>query len=55
MLETKIREPCLMGDSGAQCLKAPLVKVLLLMDGPPGRGLFVMDELQHNVSVILLS
>ena len=27
-----------MGDRGAQCLKAALVKVLLLVDGPPGRG-----------------
>jgi len=43
-----------MGDRGAQCLKAALMKVLLLVDGPPGRGSFVMDELQHNVSVILL-
>jgi len=55
MLETKIREPYPMGDRGAQCLKAALVKVLLLVDGPHGGGSFVMDELQHNVSVVMLS
>ena len=55
MLETKIRGPCLMGARGAQCLKAALVEVLLLVDGPPGRGSFVMVDIRHNVWVILLS
>jgi len=39
MLETRIRGPCLVGDGGAQCLKAaPLEVLLFLVDGPPGRG-----------------
>jgi len=45
-----------MGDRGAQRLKAAPVEVLLLlMDGPPGRGSIVMADIQHNVWVILLS
>jgi len=54
MLETRIRGPRLMGDRGAQCLKAAPVEVLLLVDGPPGRGSVVMADIQHNVWVILL-
>ena len=56
MLETRIRGPCRMGDRGAQHLKAAPVEVLLLLlDGPPGRGSVVMADRQHNVWVILLS
>jgi len=56
MLETRIREPCLVGDRGAQGLKADQVEViLLLVDGPPGWGSVVMADIQHNVWVILLS
>ena len=56
MLETRIREPCLVGDREAQCLKpAPVEVLLLLVDGPPGRGSVVMADIQHNVWVILLS
>jgi len=50
MLETKIRGPCLVRDGGAQRLKAAPVEVLLLLvDGPPGRGSVVMADIQHNV------
>jgi len=39
MLETRIRGPCLVGDRGVQRLKAAPVEVLLLLvDGPAGRG-----------------
>jgi len=39
MLETRISGPCLMGDRGAQRLRAAALEVLLLhVDGPPGRG-----------------
>ena len=39
LLETKIRGLCLIGDRGAQHLHAAAVAVLLLLvDGPPGRG-----------------
>jgi len=56
MLETRIRGPCLVGDRGAQCLKAAPVEVLLLLvDGPPGSGSVVMADIEHNVWVILLS
>jgi len=56
MLETRIRGPCLMGDRGARCLKAAPVEVLLLLlDGPPGRGSVEMAELQHKVWEIVLS
>jgi len=48
MLETKIRGPCLVGDRGAQCLKAALLEVLLLVDGPPGRDSFVMVDIQNG-------
>jgi len=45
-----------MEDRGAQVLKAAPVEVLLLLvDGPPGRGTVVMADIQHNVWVILLS
>ena len=38
-LETRISGPCLMGDRGAQRLRAAALEVLLLhVDGPPGRG-----------------
>ena len=56
MLETRIRGPCLVGDRGAQLLKAASVEVLwLLVDGPPGRDSVVMGDIQNNVWVILLS
>ena len=56
MLETRIRGPCLVGDREAQHLKAPAEELLLLLvDGPPGRGSVVMADIQHNVWVILLS
>jgi len=56
MLETRIRGPCLVGARGAQCLKAaPVEALLLLVDGPPGRGSVKMADIQHNVWVILLS
>jgi len=56
MLETRIRGPCLMGDRGAQRLKAAPVEVLLLLlDGPPGRGSVEIAELQHKVWEIVLS
>ena len=52
MLETRIRGPCLMGDRGAQHLKAAPVEVLLLLvEGPPGRDSVVMGDIQHNVWV----
>ena len=55
LLETRIRRPCLMGNRGVQCLKAAPVEVLLLLvDGPLGRGSVVMADIQHNVWVILL-
>jgi len=39
MLETRIKGHCLVRDRGAQRLKAAPVKVLLLLvDGPAGRG-----------------
>ena len=45
-----------MGDRGAQCLKAAPVEVLLLLvDGPSGRGSVVMADIQHNVWLTLLS
>jgi len=38
-LEDRISGPCFVGDRGAQLLKAAPVEVLLLLvDGPPGRG-----------------
>jgi len=56
MLETRIRGSWLVGDRGAQRLKAaPVAVLLLLVDGPPGRGSFVMADIQHDVWVILLS
>ena len=55
MLETRIRGPCLVGDRGAQRLKAALVEILLLVDAPPGRGSVVTADIQHSVWVILLS
>jgi len=56
MLETRIRGPCLVGARAAQCLKAAPVEVLLvLVDGPPGRGSVEMADRQHNVWEILLS
>ena len=56
MLATRIRRPCLMRERGAQYLKAAPVEVLLfLVDGPPGRGLVVMADIQHNLWVVLLS
>ena len=56
MLETRFRGHCLMGDRGAQHLQAAPVEVLLLLvDGPPGRGTVVMADIQHNVWVILQS
>ena len=56
MLETRIRGSCLMGNRGAQRLKAASAEVLLLLvDGPLGRGSIVMADIQHNVWVILLS
>jgi len=56
MLETRIRGLCLMGDRGAQCLKAAPVEVsLILVDGPSGRGSVVMAEIHHKVWEILLS
>ena len=54
MLETRIRGPCLMGDRGAQRLKAAPVEVLLLLVDGPARGSVVMADIQHNVWVILL-
>ena len=48
--------PCLVEDRGAQRWKAAPVEVLiLLVDGPSGRGSVVMADIQHNVWVILLS
>ena len=45
-----------MGNRGAQRLKAAPVEVLLLLkDGPSGRGSVVMADVQHNVWVMLLS
>ena len=56
MVETRISRPCLVGDRGAQRLKAAPVEVLLLLvDGPPGRASVVVADIQHNVWVILLS
>ena len=56
MLETRIREPCLVEDRKAQGLKAATVEaVLLLVDGPLCRGSVVMADIQHNAWVILLS
>ena len=50
MLENIIREPCLVGDREAQCLKpAPVEVLLLLVDGPPGRGSVARADIQHNV------
>jgi len=50
MLETKIGGPCLVGDRRDQRLKvAPVRVLLLLVDGPPGMGLVVMADIQHNV------
>jgi len=50
MLGTRIRAACLVGDRGAQHLKAATVEVLLLLvDGPSGRDLVVMADIQHNV------
>jgi len=55
MLKTRIRGACLVGDRGAQHLRAAPVEVLLLfVDGPSGRDSVVMADLQHNVWVILL-
>ena len=56
LLETRIRGLCLVEDRGTQRLKAASVEVLLLLvDGPSGRGSVVMADVQHNVWVILLS
>ena len=56
MPETKIRGHCLVGDRGAQHLKAaPVAALLFLVDGPSGRGSVVTANIQHNVWVILLS
>ena len=55
LLETRIRGRCLVEDRGAQCLKASPVEAVSVVDGPPGRGLVVMADIQHNVWVILLS
>ena len=56
MLETRIRGPYLVGARVAQCLKAAPVEVLLvLVDGPPGRGSVEMADRRHNVWEILLS
>ena len=56
MLETRIKGPCLVGNKGAQCLKAvPVEDLLFLVDGPPGRGSVVMGDIQHNIWVILIS
>ena len=56
MLETRIREPCLMENRGAQRLQtSPVSVLLLLVDGPPGRGSVVMADIQHNVWAIVLS
>ena len=56
MLETRIRGPYLVGARVAQCLKAASLEVLLvLVDGPPGRGSVEMADRQHNVWEILLS
>jgi hypothetical protein len=39
LLETRIKGPCLVEDRGARRLKAAPVEVLLLLvDGPSGRG-----------------
>jgi len=39
MLKTRIRGACLVGDRGAECLKATPVEVLLLLvHGPSGKG-----------------
>ena len=55
-LETKIRGPCLVGDRGAQRLQtSPVSVLLLLVDGPLGRGSVVMADIQHNVWAIVLS
>ena len=55
MLETRSRAPCLVGDRGAQRLKAaPVAVLLLLVNGPPGRGSVVMGDIRHSVWVILL-
>ena len=56
LLETRIRGLCLVEDRGARRLKtAPVEVLLLLVDGPSGRGSVVMADVQHNVWVILLS
>jgi len=56
LLETRIRRFCLVGDRVAERLKAtPLEVLLLLVDGPLGRGSVVIADIQHNVWVILLS
>ena len=56
MLEAIIRGPCLIGDRGVECLQAaPVAVLLLLMNGPPGRGSVVMADVLHNVWVTLLS
>ena len=55
MLETRTRGPCLR-DRRAQHLKAAPVEVLLLLvDGPPGRGSVVTADIQHYVWITLLS
>jgi len=53
MQETRIRGPCLVGDRGAQCLKAaPVGVLLLLVDGHPGRVSVVMTDIQHNTPLL---
>ena len=55
VLETRIREPCLVGDREAQCLKPAPVEVLLLLVDGPGRGSVVMADIQQYVWVIVIS
>ena len=51
LLETRIRGPCLVEDRAQRMKAAPVEAVLLLVDGPPGRGSVVMADIQHNVWV----
>jgi len=52
--QNQATQPC--EDRGAQHLKAaPVEALLLLVDGPLGKGSVVMADIQHSVWVMLLS
>jgi len=55
MLETRIRGLCLMGDRGAQRLKAAALEVCYYLWMDLLAGAEVMADIQHNVWLMLLS